>query len=111
MPRNAARKEQLAQNIDDIRRVELAPNADSKALVRELVDHVEHAIFPSLMRAILDEIVGPNVITALRAQPNARAICEPQTPAFRLFVGNLQSLAPPDPLDPRVVHQPPGMAK
>ena len=42
----------------------------------------------------------------LRAQPEARSVREPETPAFRLFVGNLQPLTPPDPFDPLVIHEP-----
>lgn len=51
------------------------------------------------------------MIAMLRSQPDARAVCEPQATAFRLFVRNLQPLTPPDPFDPLVVHQPAGMAQ
>ena len=74
--------------------------------MRELVDHVEHPIFPSIMRAILDEVVGPHVIAVLRPQADARTISQPQPAAFWLLGGNLQPLAPPDPLDPLVIDDP-----
>ena len=74
--------------------------------MRELVDHVEHSILSAVMRAILDEVVGPDVIAVLRAQPDARTIVKPQTAAFWLFVRNLQPLAPPNAFDPLVVHKP-----
>jgi hypothetical protein len=58
------------------------------------------------MRPILDEVVGPDVIAVLGAQPDARPVCQPQTPAFRLLRWNLQPLTPPDPLDPLVIDEP-----
>ena len=45
------------------------------------------------------------------AQADARPVRQPQTTAFGLFLGDLQSLASPDPLDPLVVHQPAGGAQ
>ena len=51
------------------------------------------------------------MIAMLRAQPDARAVIEPQTAAFRLLVWNLQPLTPPDAFDPLVVHQPARMAQ
>jgi hypothetical protein len=44
----------------------------------ELVDDVEHAVFPAIMGAVLDEVVGPDVVGMLRPQTNAGAICEPE---------------------------------
>lgn len=46
------------------------------------------------------------MVAVFRAQPDARAVCEPQAPAFWLFVGNLQPLTPPDAFDPLVIHEP-----
>ncbi len=58
------------------------------------------------MRPVLDEVGGPQLVAMFRAQPDARAVREPQAPAFRLFVGNLQPLTPPDAFDPLVIHEP-----
>jgi hypothetical protein len=109
--RHAALNEKLGENIDDVDRFQLAPDPDRQALTRELIDHVEHPVFPSIMRAIFDEVVGPHVIAALRPQADTRTIRQPQTPAFRLLVRDLQPLAPPDPLNPLVIHQPARMAQ
>ena len=51
-------------------------------------------------------MVGP-----LRAQTDARAVVEPQTPAFRLFCRDFQPLTSPDPLDTLLVHPPTGSAQ
>jgi hypothetical protein len=72
----------------------------------ELVDHVEHAVSPPVMGAILDEVVGPDVVLVLRPQTQARTIRQPQTTPFGLLVGDLQPLTPPDPLDPLVIDAP-----
>src|SRR5450759_4480934 len=77
----------------------------------ELVDDVEHAVPPAIMGAVLDEVVRPDVIGMLRPQTNAGAIGKPQPPAFRLLPRDLQPLASPDPLDPRVADQPAGIAQ
>ena len=37
----------------------------------DLVDDIEHSILPSVMGAVLDEVVGPHVIAVLRPQPDA----------------------------------------
>lgn len=37
----------------------------------ELVDHIEHSIFSSIVGAVLDEVIGPDVIAALGTQPDA----------------------------------------
>ena len=106
MARNSAREEQLGENVDNVERIELPLDADRKRLVRELIDDIEHAVFPSLVRAIFDEVVAPHVIAMFGPKPHARTVGEPQTPAFRLLIRNLEPLAPPDPLDPLVVDDP-----
>jgi hypothetical protein len=74
--------------------------------MRELINDIEHPVFSPIMRAVFDEVVAPHVIAVLRPEPDARTVGEPKTPSFCLFVGNLQALAPPDPLDPLVVDEP-----
>ena len=58
------------------------------------------------MGAILDEVVGPDVVAVLGSETDAGAIVEPEAPALRLPGWDLQPLASPDPLDPLVVDQP-----
>jgi hypothetical protein len=58
------------------------------------------------MRSILDEVVGPHMVAMFRSEPDARSICEPKTAVFRLFVGYLQPLTPPDAFHPLVVQKP-----
>ena len=37
----------------------------------ELVDHIERPIFASIVGAVLDEVIGPDVIAVLGTQPDA----------------------------------------
>src|SRR5205814_8991985 len=108
--RHSARDEQVGQHVDHVDGLQLARHPDCQALVRELVEDVEHAILPSVVRAILHEVVGPHVIAILGPQADARSVRQPQTAAFRLLLGDLQPFTPPNPLDPLVVHKPAGVA-
>ena len=71
---HTAQDEQVGQHVDDVRRLELACDADRQALARELVDHVEHPEPAPVMGARFDKVVGPDVIAVLRPQSQARAV-------------------------------------
>ena len=64
-----------------------------------------------VMGAVLEEVIGPDVVAVLRPQPDAGSVRQPEPPAFGLFAGNLEPLTPPDALDPLVVDQPAGPAQ
>ncbi len=49
----------------------LRGDADRQAFVAELVEHVEHPVLASFVGAVLDEVVGPDVIAVQWPQPNA----------------------------------------
>jgi hypothetical protein len=108
---NAAQDEQIRQDVDDVDRFEPARYPNGQALVRELVDDVEQAKFASVMGALLEEVIRPDVIGALGPQPDAGSVIQPQPGALGLSARDLQPLAPPDPLDPLVVDQPAGLAQ
>ena len=77
----------------------------------ELIDHIEHSILPSIVSAVRDKVVGPDVITALGPQSDARSVCQPEPTALGLFVRNLQPLTSPDPFDTFDVHHLAGVAQ
>jgi hypothetical protein len=56
--------------------------------------------------AVLDEVIGPDMIGPLGAQTDAGSVVEPEPAPFGLPGGDFQPLAPPDPLDPFVVDDP-----
>jgi hypothetical protein len=48
----------------------------AKHFMGELVEHVEHPILASIMGAVLDKVVGPDMIALLQPQRNARSIAQ-----------------------------------
>ncbi len=106
VPRHAAKDEQVGQDVDDVDRLELAIDTDRQALVRELVDHVEHAVLAAIMRAVLDEVVGPDVVGMLGPQADAGAVGQPQPAAFGLLGRHFQPLPPPDALYSAIANRP-----
>src|SRR5437867_8448904 len=97
---NAPQDEEVGQNVDHIDRLELAGDMDRQAFMAELVEHVEYPIPASVMGAVLDKVVGPDMIAVLRPQADARSVGQPEPAALGLFMGDLQPLASPDTLDP-----------
>ena len=65
-----------------------------QAFPRELVDDVQHAIFPPIVSAIFDEVVRPNMVWILWPQPDARSVIEPESSSLRLLIWNPQPLPP-----------------
>ena len=102
MSGNAPQDEQVGQNVDHIDRLELAGDMDRQAFMGELVEHVEHPILASIVGAVLDKVIGPDMIALLRPQPDARSVGQPE-PASLGRLWDLQPLALPDTLDPFVV--------
>ena len=50
--------------------------------------------------AILDEVIGTDVVRPFRPEPDARAAVQPEAALLLLFLWDFQPFAPPDPLDP-----------
>jgi len=106
MAGDATQHKEGGQNVDHIDRFELAGDTDRQAFMGKLVEHVEHPILASVMGAVLDEVIGPDMIALLRAQPHARSVGQPEPAALGLLRWDLQPLASPDTLDPLVVDYP-----
>jgi hypothetical protein len=64
---HATQNELIEQYVDHVGGLELPVDPDGQTFVGELVDEVEHAILPPFVRAILDEVIGPDVVV-LRLQ-------------------------------------------
>ena len=106
MAGDAAQDEQVGKDVDDVRGLELAGHSDGQALVGELVHHVEHPEPAPIVRPVLDEVVGPDVVRTFWSQTDTGAAGQPQPSPLGLLGGHLQPLAPPDALHPLGVHQP-----
>lgn len=103
---HAPNEEQVRQDVDDVCAVELARDADCEAFPRELIDDVEHPERPAIMRAVVDEVVRPDMVWPLGAQSDARAVIQPEPFPLRLFGRNLQPFTSPDPFNTLVVYSP-----
>ena len=67
--------------------VELALAPDLQGLVGELVDDAGLAIFPSIMGAVLDEVVGPDMIWPLGFEPTHEPSFSHSRPRLGSFAG------------------------
>ena len=74
---HAAQNKQIRENIDDVCRVELAPDPDRQSLPAMLIKNVQGPEGPPVIGAMMHEVVGPNVIAVFRAQTDTRPVVEP----------------------------------
>src|SRR5215207_1103882 len=91
--RHPTQDEQVRERVDHVDGFQLASDPDRQAFPGELVDYIEHAEAPSVVGAILDKVVGPDMVGMFRAKPDAGVLVAPQPTAPGLLVGNLQPLA------------------
>jgi len=103
---DATQDKQIGQNVDHIRCLQLSADLDGNAFPCELIDHIEHAELPSVVGAILDEVIGPDMVGILRPKPDARTFIQPEPAALGLSVRNFEPLTPPYPFNPFDVHHP-----
>src|SRR5262245_64774397 len=89
---NAVQDEQIGENVDDIDCFELASDTDRQAFVGKLVNDIEHPISASIVGAVLDKVVGPDVIAVLRPEPDERSVGEPEPASFGMCIGDLLDL-------------------
>jgi hypothetical protein len=59
----------------------------------------------------LHEVVGPDMVAPLRAQPDAGPIVKPESASRPLFMGYFKSLTAPDPLHAIAAYVPPGLVQ
>ncbi|KTR08327.1 hypothetical protein NS365_01255 [Aureimonas ureilytica] len=113
-----AQDEEVRQDVDDIRRVEPASDAEAEAFVRELVDDVgekraafvaRRAELAAVVGSVLHEVVGPKVVRMFGPQPNSGTVIQPEPSTLGLLGWHLQTLTVPDALDTLFVYHPTGI--
>ena len=57
---------------------------NGQALPGILIDNRQDPERPAIMGVVEQEVIGPDMITVLRPQPETGAIIEPESPPFRL---------------------------
>jgi len=98
--------EQLGKQRQHVIAVEPPGDQDRQTFPAELVDHHQHAKYPAVMGAILDEIVGPDMMAPARPKPDAGSIVQPKSTPLGLSLRHLQALLTPDPLHTLGIHMP-----
>jgi hypothetical protein len=91
----AVPNKQLAKHIQNIPRVQAPFDTYRETLARVLVDHTQHAEDLSIMGAVLDEVIGPDMALMCRPEPHARSIIQPQSPALRLLLRDFEPFTSP----------------
>jgi hypothetical protein len=72
---------------------------DRQAAACELIEHDEHAEGPAVLRALLDEVIRPDVVGSLGAKTDAGSVVQPQTAALGLLAWYFQPFPTPDAVD------------
>ena len=99
-------KEQLEQNLFNDLRVQSPFNTDGEALTRALVDDAEHAEDLPIMRAVLNEVIRPDMAFVLWPEPDARSIIKPEPSSFWLLHWNLKPFTSPNAVHALLIHMP-----
>ena len=91
--------EQIGQAMQHVVGSQSPGDNNCQAAARKLVDHGQHTKGPSILCAVLDKVIGPDVVGTLWPQTDARSVGEPETAPLRLLPWNFQPFPPPDPID------------
>ena len=73
MFRGTAQDEQVREQVDDVDGFEPAGHPNGQAFMGELIDDIEQPQFAPVMGALLDKVVGPDMVGTFRPQPDALA--------------------------------------
>ena len=103
MLRRAMLDKELGEATQDIIRLQASFYNNSQTLPAILVDDRQNLNGAPVMSAIRHEVIRPDMASMGRPKTNTGAVIKPETSPFRLLLGNLETLLPPDPLDPLVV--------
>ena len=83
---NTLQDEEVGQNVDHIDRLELAGDTENSSSTLSI------PVPASIVGAVLDKVVGPDMIALLRPQPNARSVGQPEPAALGVAYGDLEPL-------------------
>jgi hypothetical protein len=67
----------VCQTVEDVVRPETPRNHDRQAAPRELINDGQHPKGSPILGAILDEVIGPDMIGPLGSETDARSVIEP----------------------------------
>ena len=84
MLRRTVPREELSQDLEHVMGSKLSSDLDRHTLPRVLVEHRQQLQSSTIVRPCAHEVVGPDMITVQRPEPDARAMVEPQPALLRL---------------------------
>ena len=106
MSRNAARDEQVGENIHNIVSVKAVANAQRQTFPGVLINHRQKADLRSAGQTLRYEVISPDMIPPAGPQPDAGAVIQVKTATLLMFLRDFKSFLPPDPLNPFVINPP-----
>lgn len=98
--------EQLEKDSRHVHRIEVPRNSDRETFSGKLIHNREHLKRFLIVGFVKHEVIGPDMISILRAFAYARSVVEPQTTSFGLFVRDFQAFFPPNSVYTLVVYSP-----
>src|SRR5688572_11956839 len=98
--------EQVCQAMKDVIRVQFAGDDDRQTPARKLIDDRQHPEGSPVLRAILHEVIGPDMSRPFRPKADTGSVIQPQSAALGLFLRHFKPLPAPDAVNPLEVHPP-----
>jgi len=71
--------EELGEQRQHVVAIEPPGDQDCQTFPTELIDHHQHPESSTVMRALLDEVISPDMVTPTWPKPNAGAVIQPET--------------------------------
>jgi len=59
---DASRDKKIEENVDHVSRLQFPAYPDYQAFPCELIDNVQHAVFPAIMRPVFNEVIRPKMV-------------------------------------------------
>ena len=104
MGRYAPHEKEPAQRLEHILVVEATSDTDEQCFPAIFVQNRQNPERGAVVGSVMDKVVAPDMVAKAGAQPDGRAIVEPETSSFGLFGRHLEAFTVPDALNSLVVH-------
>ena len=88
----------IGERLDDPEAIDPPRHPDRKAFAGELVDQGQRPDAPTIVGLSRYEVIAPDMPSALRSEPNARSVIQPEAAPWTLLLGYFQALSAPDAL-------------
>lgn len=102
---DAAHQHHVSHGFQNTQAVDPPCNPDRQAFPGELIDQRHQPDFAAIVGLGLHQVVGPDMVAALRSQPDDPSLSHNRPRGF-CFQGTFSPLAAPDALDPLRAHIP-----